>query len=120
MKLQVICNNCDRQVPIKQKATDRGKMLVEYGKTIQHECPECGHRQEYGINRVFAIENRSVTIIALVVSLFFVAPGVFLSYLFDLKTAYSTIIWIGLPATIYATIISGQKRKVRMFNSFRV
>jgi len=120
MKLSVICSNCKNEIPVGVNAPDLGILRVEYGETINMECRKCENRKDYIINRIYATGNPFATLVTFFISLGLVFVFTFVASFIGINGVYFYGSIGGIPLLIFATVQASQKRKLRIFNSYRV
>ena len=129
MRLYSYCSICKNQVKIKSIHKDRLSLAKNDGEVLEVKCGSCGNLDQIHVNNFFAKESIFAILIA---SLIFV--GVILGvifYVLDLfnrfgKTPITNLLIlelfgvIAIPSLIYFVIRGEERKRVRIFNSFRV
>lgn len=104
MTLSFYCSSCKKNNKIKVKATNRFDLQKELGDEVNVRCKNCGTINKKHINRLTADPNYTLTIIALVGSVFITI--LFWNMGFIAKISFALPIWIYFDALKKASLFN--------------
>ena len=132
MRVYCYCKRCKTEIVCSKDYSDRGEMSMDEGLKIDLSCSNCYQKSSYHPNELIAERRKSVFVAALVVFLISASVICFFTYRFYLdhydyfqtesvvilfkKTGYVIV----LPFVLFGLIMELEKKKVRLFNSFKI
>ena len=109
MKLYTRCNHCKNEIPVYQKASDRGALQMQYGDHIDFQCTGCLQKSTKHVNDIKAEIHYSflwwIAIASFIVSLI----------IWFITSLYGLLV-ISVPLAFYTI----ESNAVNKFNSYTI
>ncbi|MEQ9009682.1 MAG: hypothetical protein RLP12_17520 [Ekhidna sp.] len=124
MKLYTRCSKCREEINFSAWVSVRFAQAKKLNEKIELRCTNCNTSNKYHVNDIRAEKNKIVALVASLILLAGTAGMVMLvwDYIFRIADVYATSAFvgvIGIPMAVYQAIVSGQERKVWLFNSYK-
>ena len=125
MDLYTRCNHCKKDISFSANVIDRVHLSEIKGTQISLDCSHCHNKGIYHPNKIKATHTK----LALIITLLTLLVGTPLTlyfiwdYLFLRNSVYAIaglVGMVGFPFIIYSIIESGQRDKIRHFNSYMI
>ena len=125
MRLYTNCHNCKSEIRFSTVEPDRVELSKTKGNKIELNCNHCGHTDFYHLNKIKATESKIAQIIALVIFVIGTPLTLYLIWDYIFRFTYIYVIagligLIGVPFMIYSIIEKEQRKKVRLFNNYKI
>jgi len=125
MILYTNCHNCKKEVRFSAWESDRVELSKSKGDKIELTCNNCGQTDFYHLNKIIATESKISQIIGL--AIFIIGTPLTIYFIWDyffrftyIYVIASLIGFIGVPYMVYSVLKREQKKKVRLFNKYKV
>ncbi|MFH2094320.1 MAG: hypothetical protein ABIJ16_01365 [Bacteroidota bacterium] len=121
MKLRVKCKKCREVIFFSSRAHTRNELATGGGDIISIPCPKCSNNQNFHLDSVFAVHNRTVEMIFMAaLAIVFILIGILVwQEIWRLTHFYAYASFAGLvaiPVAIYIIVSSGWRKKIKEFN----
>ena len=125
MRLYTNCHNCRKEIKFSTSEPDRVELSKSKGDKIELTCNHCGQTDFYHVNEIKATESKTAQIVGLIIFVIGTPLAFYLiwDYIFRFTNIYAIaglIGIIGVPFMVYSVINRDQKRKVRLFNNYKI
>mgnify|MGYP006995672951 CR=1 FL=1 len=125
MRLYANCHNCRNEIRFSTSEPDRVELSKSKGNKIELTCNHCGQTDSYHVNKIKATESKIAQIIGLIIFIVGTPLTLYLIWGYIFRFTYIYVIagligLIGIPFMIYAIIEKEQRKKIRLFNNYKI
>ncbi len=125
MRLYTNCHNCRKEIKFSTSEPDRVELSKSKGEKIELNCNYCGQKDFYHVNKIKATESKTAQVTGLIIFIIGTPLTFYLIWDYTFRVAHIDAIVgligiIGVPFMVYSIINMEQKRKVRLFNMYKI